>query len=159
MTNEQKRKKVDMTENERYVIDVEHWDASYAFRPNNVSTKLTQSGGDKESATITLIGKIISPTLENVLQAKVEIAGCPNPDEQEKQEKTDDDSLQVIGSIVVLKDNILSMHCSLPHQLVQYILVSAVAEQIKYAVVWGTSLKEGKGEILGIDLATGPEDL
>ncbi len=158
MIMKQKRKKIKEAENERYVIDVEDWEASYAFNQNEVSMKLSSSGGNDESLTITLLGKIRSPTLQNVLKTKIEITGCPILDDRQKQERTDD-SRERIGLMVVLKDSTLSMHCSITSRLVQCILMAAIAEKITHALVWGTKLSQGKGEILGIDLATRPEEL
>ena len=143
--------------NETYVIDIEDWKASCAFQPNDIPMKLLHVRDSKESPTTTLLGKIISPTLENVSKVKIEIKECPDLDDHRDPEKMDD-SLQSIGSITVLKDNTLCMKCSVPSRLVQYILVAFIADKITQALVLGTKLERNKGEILGIDLATQSED-
>ncbi len=153
----QKRKKQkNIVIRERYEVEVEEWEVDYFFGINTVPKVI--DGVYWEGSRLILLGRIISPNLEKVSKARIEIAADPQLDDH-WQSKPTIISAKAMGWMEIPRgDDRLIFNCSVPSRVLPYLTLAVQSGKIKYASISGTKLKWRQGTISCLGLSTHRED-
>lgn len=148
-----KRERKDIPITESYEIRVEDWEVNYHLGLNTVLQDLID-GVFWESSQLILIGQLISPVLEKVNKARIEIAAKPQMDDHWKQESKIV-SAKAVGYMEIPRgeDNLI-FHCLVPSRSLPFIATAVQSGKIKHVSILGTKLKWRQGTISSLSLST-----
>ena len=81
MPHKRKKRKSKKPETESYQIEVEDWEVYYHFGIAPKTLNDIIKGAYWETSKLTLVGKILSPTLEKATKARVDLSADPETDD------------------------------------------------------------------------------
>ena len=157
MSKKQTKRKMKKRENERYEIEIEDWEVYYHFGINIGRNDISPENF-WEISSITLLGKIVSPTLKNASKAKLEISAKPDLDDHWKETPTENLPSGVGLMEIPRGHNTLHLYCWVPSRSFIFIPQAAASGKIKLASVFGEKLKWRRGRIFYISLTTNREE-
>ncbi len=124
----------------------------------NTGPKDLFEGAYMEYSNLILTGNILSPSLENVGKAKIEIRDDPQMDDFWGPKPTII-SAKAIGWMGIPRGgNTLIFHCSVPSRSLQFIALAVKAGKIRYISIFGTKLRWRRGTISSISLSANREE-
>ena len=145
------KKKVKQTEKERYEIEILDWSVEYSFgvaEPN-----ILLSNGYMDHSTIEISGNIIQPTLKHSQETRIML--YEKIDYDMKREELEEGTPIDIGLIEIeRKTNIVHMTCWISSRKITQILLGFSAQKINHISIFGTKIKNRKGNIYSVELST-----